>query len=306
MEVVILGPSGQVGGMLIDEIHRHPLPFLSGVTTIGRNDADIIWSDASLASLLDHLERCKPDVIINTIAYTAVDKAESEPDQAMIINSDLPSALADWCESSGALLIHYSTDFVFDGMKQEAWQEWDIASPLSIYGKTKLAGEKVLQMSTASSITIRTSWVYGETGNNFMKTMIRLGREREELGVVSDQSGCPTYSRDLARATWRIVDIYQQDEQRFKRKQQLYHLSGKGNTTWHGFAAEIFVQAAKHESLALQSLNAISTSEYPTPAVRPSNSVLDCSAIERDYDIKAIDWRTSLAEVIERYYRAIG
>ena len=221
----------------------------------------------------------------------------------MLLNCDLPSSLADWCAKTDALLIHYSTDFVFDGMKQESWREWDEPAPLSIYGKSKLAGEKALQSSPAASFTMRTSWVYGETGNNFMKTMIRLGRDREELGIVNDQFGCPTYSRELAKATLQLLEQFNANREKFVAKQQVYHLSGKGKTTWYGFAEAIFAEAAQLETLALKTLNPIPTSAYPTPAIRPSNSVLDCSEIQTDYEIEAIDWKVSLRQVVQRYYQ---
>ena len=302
MNIVILGPHGQVGGMLVNELAMAEFDSLR-VTTIGRTAADIEWCDTNLVTLTNQLDQIKPDVIINAIAYTAVDKAESEPKLAYVLNADLPSALADWCARTNALLVHYSTDFVFDGMQPGAWKEWQETAPISVYGKTKLAGEKALQLSTAMSITLRTSWVYGETGNNFMKTMLRLGEQREELSVVDDQHGCPTYSRDLAKATISLIMQYQENNAKFVEKQQLYHLSGKGKTTWYGFAKEIFAMAADYQTLALKKLNAIPSSDYPTPAVRPCNSELDCTEILTDYQIAAVDWRVSLAEVLDRYYQ---
>ena len=304
MDIVILGPGGQVGGMLIEELDLQQLPFIKRIATVGRSGAEFDWSDSDLKSLTAYLDEINPDVIINAIAYTAVDKAESEPEAAMLVNCDLPSALADWCTKAGALLVHFSTDFVFDGMKQEPWSEWDEPAPLSIYGKTKLAGEKALQSSSAASFTMRTSWVYGETGNNFMKTMIRLGKERAALGVVNDQFGCPTYSRELAKATLQLLVQFNDNKEKFVGKQQLYHLSGSGKTSWFGFAEAIFAEAAQYDTLALKSLKPIPTSAYPTPAIRPSNSVLDCSEINDDYGIEAIDWKVSLREVVQRYYQS--
>ena len=301
MNIIILGATGQVGGMLIDELQAYSK---YSVQSVGRTAADLIWDDGSLNTLDELLSSQEVDVLINAIAYTAVDKAESEQEQAFVLNSDLPARLADICQTHNTLLIHYSTDFVFDGLKDEPWLEWDETNPLSVYGKSKLAGEKAIQMTQASAVILRTSWVYGETGNNFVKTMIRLGKERETLGVVADQAGCPTYSRDIAKATIAIVERYSDHSMQFNHIQTLCHLSGTGSTTWHGFAEAIFAGAAEYERLVLNTLNAITTADYPTPAIRPANSVLNCDKLKTDFDISMPDWKTSLAECLERLYQS--
>lgn len=301
MNIIILGSTGQVGGMLIDELKSYPEHT---VKSVGRASADLIWGDGLLDTLEQLVITEQPDIVINAIAYTAVDKAESEQEQAFALNSDLPARLADICQRNSALLIHYSTDFVFDGLKAEPWQEWDDTNPLSAYGKSKLAGEKAIQMTQASAVILRTSWVYGETGNNFVKTMIRLGKERDTLGVVADQAGCPTYSRDIAKATIAIIDCYIKDSTQFNNIQNLCHLSGNGSTTWHGFAEAIFAGAAKHEALAIKNLNAITTEDYPTPAIRPANSVLNCDKLKTDFGVSMPDWQTSLTECLERLYQS--
>ena len=299
MRIMILGPTGQVGGMLVDEL-SHDNRFK--VITMGRQQADICLEFDDLDEVATQLTEHHPDIIINAIAYTAVDKAESEPEVAFKINSDLPSILSDWCELNGKLLIHYSTDFVFDGQKSEPWQEWDECHPLSVYGKTKLAGEKAIQLTSSSAVILRTSWVYGETGNNFMKTMIRLGKERESLGVVSDQRGCPTYSRDIARATISVIEQMTSDPESFKGQQRIYHLCGSGEATWHGFAKEIFHQVNEYETLVLKTLNAITTEDYPTPAKRPPNSVMSCTEISNDMGVTMPAWEASLEEAVSRLY----
>ena len=301
MNIIILGATGQVGGMLIDELQAYSK---YSVQSVGRTAADLIWDDGSLNTLDELLSSQEVDVLINAIAYTAVDKAESEQEQAFVLNSDLPARLADICQRMDALLVHYSTDFVFDGLKDEPWLEWDETNPLSVYGKSKLAGEKAIQMTQASAVILRTSWVYGETGNNFVKTMIRLGKERETLGVVADQAGCPTYSRDIAKATIAIIERYENDPTQFNHIQTLCHLSGTGSTTWYGFAEAIFAGAAEYERLVLNTLNAITTADYPTPAIRPANSVLNCDKLKTDFDISMPDWKTSLAECLERLYQS--
>lgn len=300
MKIVILGSTGQVGGMLAEVLAQRPEYVTK---TVGRRDADLLWTDGALDSLQRLIEAEQADVVINAIAYTAVDKAESEQAQAFILNSDLPGRLADICQSMEALLIHYSTDFVFDGLKEGAWLETDETNPLSVYGKSKLAGEKAIQMAHCAALILRTSWVYGETGNNFVKTMLRLGKERDTLGVVADQRGCPTYSRDIAHATITLVDAYATNTTKFVHRQQIYHLSGHGQTTWHGFADAIFAGAAQYEALALTTLNAIATEDYPTPAVRPPNSVLNCSKLQADFGIVMPDWQTSLTGCLQRLYQ---
>lgn len=302
MHLLILGPSGQVGGMLTEVFKLQPIKEISRITTVGRTDADRALPAIEARPLDELLDRLNPNIIVNAIAYTAVDKAESDVQTAQALNARLPKCLADWCQKNDALLIHYSTDFVFDGTKDSSWIESDSVAPLSVYGETKLAGEEALQQSSASSVTLRTSWVYGETGNNFMKTMVRLAADREVLGVVADQQGSPTYSRDIAEATHRLISEYIKDPELFNAKQQLFHLSGKGKTTWHGFAKEIFAQASNFETLKINTLNAISTSDYPTPAIRPANSVMNCQAIEDKYGIVMPVWTDSLQQALSRHY----
>lgn len=282
--ILVAGSSGQVALAL------KRVAAARGVMlrTCGRPELDI----ACPKSIDWCLDEVSPGVVINAAAYTAVDKAESEPELAAAVNRDGAASLARACAKRGVPLIHISTDYVFDGAKASAYVEDDAVAPLGIYGATKAAGEDAVRLHHSRHVIIRTSWVYGPDGANFLKTMLRLGLERDELGVVGDQRGAPTRADDLASALIDIAHTLHSspDENRCGT----YHLAGRGETTWHGFASAIFKHAAL-SGLKTPRLKRIATSDYPTPARRPLNSVLDQRKIAAAFGIKMPDWRDGLA-----------
>ena len=281
MKVLLLGRDGQLGRAL-----QPALAPLGALTALGRAELDLRDSGA-VAGLL---ERLAPDVIVNAAAYTAVDKAESEPELAATLNALAPAVLAAHAARSGALLVHYSSDYVFDGSKPEAWNEDDIPAPLGAYGRSKLDGEWAVAASGCRHLVLRTSWVYAPWGANFLLTILRLARERPELRVVDDQVGAPTSVLALARATTGLVKRMQADA---KRRGGLYHLAASGSTSWHGFAQAIVGAAGLQTPV-----RAITTPEFRSAARRPLNSRLDCSRIARDFGITLPDWRDGLREVM--------
>lgn len=239
----------------------------------------------------------RPDVIINPAAYTAVDKAEDDAAMAARVNATAPGVLAEEARRLGAAMIHYSTDYVFDGSGERPWREDDPTGPLGVYGATKRDGERAVIQSGARALVFRTSWVYGAHGANFVKTMLRLGRERESLAVVGDQVGAPTSARELARATARVMASLRDgaDEDRWGT----YHMTCGGAVSWHGFAEEIF-RLAREAGVPLRvgTVRAIRTEEYPTRAARPRNSRMDGSSLARRFDTRLADWREALAEMM--------
>lgn len=240
-------------------------------------------------------------LVINCAAYTAVDRAESERETAFAVNRDGPANLAKECRESGLPLIHISTDYVFDGKSKIPYKEEDAAGPINIYGRSKWEGEVIVRRELADHIIIRTSWLYGAQGANFVKTMLRLGREREVLTVVSDQHGCPTWTRDLAAGICRIaVKIASRP---VKVDWGIYHFCGKGITTWYDFACGIIEQARKTEPLMVTEVKPVPTSSYPTPAVRPQWSVMDCRKIGEKFEIFPLPWEVSLSLMLQELRR---
>ncbi|WP_417195758.1 dTDP-4-dehydrorhamnose reductase [Bizionia sp.] len=227
---------------------------------------------------------------INCAAYTAVDRAEDEKEEAFLINAIGARNLAEACKKYGVILIHISTDFVFDGSKNEPYSETDIPNPINVYGASKLQGERNIQSILENYFIIRTSWLYSEFGNNFVKTMLRLGAEKEELHVVNDQIGSPTYAQDLVEVVLEIIISG-------NKKFGLYHFSNKGAISWFEFAQAVF----KLGQISIK-LNSIQTKNYPTPARRPKNSVLESSKIETAFKITTADWKNGLHQVIAKYY----
>ena len=232
------------------------------------------------------------ELVVNCAAYTAVDRAESEPELALAVNRDGPANLAAACGKAHIPLVHISTDYVFDGSKQGPYRETDLVLPLGVYGRSKAEGDTEVRSRLREHIILRTSWVYGVHGNNFVKTMLRLGQERRVLRVVNDQQGCPTNAADLAEVILAIAGRCD------RNPWGTYHYSGKGVTTWHGFAEAIFAEAQKYTSLLVERVEPIPSAQYPTPAKRPANSVLDCSLFTSTFGIEPRPWRESLAEVI--------
>ena len=239
----------------------------------------------------------RPDVIVNAAAYTAVDKAESEPDRAQQINGVAPGIIAEEAKRSGALMVHYSTDYIFDGTKREPYVESDLPNPISAYGRSKLAGDEAVKASGVTHLIFRLCWVYGARGQNFMLTMMRLAREREKLRIVADQWGCPTWSRMIAQATTLALQKVLLAEDRAAYA-GTYNLAASGSTNWHRFAQAIVARVPPAERKC-SLVEPITTPEYPLPAKRPAFSVLSCSKLERTFGLSLPDWEQSLDEVLE-------
>lgn len=287
--ILLTGINGQVGHALLPQLSEHEVIGLS------RNELDLSNSDA----IRNAIREIKPDLIINPAAYTAVDKAESEPDLAYAINAIAPQVMAEETAKLGSALIHFSTDYVYDGQKKAPYIETDVVNPQSVYGKSKLAGERAIQAVGLPHLILRTSWVYGAYGKNFLKTIIYLASEREQLGIVADQIGAPTSSISIAITLKELVA--QWDGQ----KSGIYHFTNTGNTSWHGFACEIVHQykALNHQPVLttdVQAIKPLTTADYPTPASRPANSCLDNAKLKQDFGIALPNWQTGLEAVMQR------
>jgi dTDP-4-dehydrorhamnose reductase len=259
---------------------------------------------ADPASVQHTIRAIQPRWIVNPAAYTAVDKAESEPELAYAINAEAVKVIGQEAKSIGASVIHFSTDYVFDGAGTQPFKETDPTSPVSVYGASKLAGEMALAESGAGHIIFRTSWVYGSHGKNFLRTILKLARERETLRVVADQVGAPTWSRDLADLTAESIRQCEASAQHqdlaavLANKGSIYHAAGAGETTWYGFAVEaVRLQREIHPEVRFAEIQPITTSEYPTPARRPLNSRMNCDRLLRNFGWKMRDWHESLCMV---------
>lgn len=287
MNILITGANGQVGF----ELQRH-FALLGNVLAPERATLDL----ADTQAVEHYLETHRPQLILNAAAYTAVDKAESEAVQAKRLNSELPAQLAAYASAQGAYLVHYSTDYVYPGDGETAWHEESPTQPLSVYGKTKLAGDEAVIQSGCQHLIFRTSWVYAARGNNFLKTMLRLGRERDSLAVVNDQIGAPTPARLIALVT---LQAWQQ-----RIEPGVYHLAPIGTTSWQGFASEIFKQATEAGvALAItpEHVRGIPTADYPTPATRPLNSRLALKKLEAALGINMPHWQEQLALTLKEH-----
>lgn len=277
-KILITGRDGQVGW----ELQRTLAP-LGEVVAMDRQALDLADADAIRATL----RAVDADIIVNAAAYTAVDQAEKEPELANAINGTAPGILAEEAQRRGALLVHYSTDYVFDGSGSTPFAEETPTAPLNVYGRSKLAGEQAIQAVGGRHLILRTSWVYGLRGKNFLLTMLRLAKEREELRVVADQIGAPTWSRLIAEATALALA-------RPTPCTGLYHLTSGGETSWHGFTAAI-LELSRDQRPREPRLSGIPASEYPLPAQRPHNSRLSCAKLARDAGIELPHWRDALA-----------
>lgn len=276
--ILLFGRDGQLGHALVA-----PLASLGAVTAMGRDEADFTDSEIIRATIRD----LQPKVIVNAAAYTAVDRAEQETQTAMQVNAVAVGVLGEESAKIGARVIHYSTDYVFDGDKSAPYTEQDAPAPLNLYGESKLAGENALLGSGAQAIILRTSWVYAARGRNFVHTMLRIGRDRDEVRVVDDQAGAPTSAEDLAGATVALLRAWN------AQPGGVYHAAAAGQTTWAGFAREIFSLAGLSTRVV-----PITTADYPTPARRPKNSLLDCAKLQRDFAIALPDWHNGLRRVM--------
>ncbi|AJY06261.1 dTDP-4-dehydrorhamnose reductase [Burkholderia sp. SIMBA_043] len=297
MKILISGCDGQVGWEL-----QRSMSVLGEVFALNRQQLDLASSGAAATAVT----RIGPDVIVNAAAYTAVDKAESEVDVAMQINGAAVGELARTARDINALLIHYSTDYVFDGTKKTAYTEVDAAAPLNAYGRSKLAGEQAILHEGGDWLTLRTTWVYGSRGKNFLRTILRLAAEREELSIVGDQQGAPTSARMIADATAHIVSQAMRERRSAAFESGLFNLTAAGATTWHGFAQAIIEAARLHSpsEIVTKRILSIATSEYPTPARRPLNSLLDNSKLMKRFDLHQLDWRDALNNVLGDLFSA--
>ena len=291
MRILVTGKNGQLGRSIykiVNTANGDNLPPNEFIF-VGREELDLS-SESSISHYFDSNDRF--DVIINCAAYTAVDKAEEEQELANQVNHLAVKQLAGIAKEQKAKLIHISTDYVFDGTGSKPYKETDKTNPINVYGKTKLAGEKALQeIMPTNAMIIRTSWVYSEYGNNFVKTMLRLGKERDEINVVSDQIGSPTYATDLAKAILKIID--NRDYQDKDKATEIYHHSNKGEISWYDFTKEIF-KLAKIDC----KVSPITTEQYPTPAKRPRNTLMSKDKIIEEFSLEILDWKKSLETCI--------
>ena len=305
--ILLTGRTGQVGSKLL-----LLLPEIGDVVAPDRHELDLLNPD----SIRRAVREIRPELIINAAAYTAVDAAETQEAEAQAINANAPGVLAEEAEKIGAAVVHYSTDYVFDGSKRTPYVEGDSAAPINVYGKTKLAGERAVRAAGVPHMIFRTAWVYSTRSRNFLRTILRLATEREELRVVRDQFGAPTWSRDIAETTVKILaQLSSQDSSAassFSRVSGIYHLTAAGETTWYDFARAIleeaahlapavewFEEATRGRPLITKRIIPITTAEYPTPAARPAFSVLSNSHLIQTFGIGLPDWRTRLRLVFE-------
>jgi dTDP-4-dehydrorhamnose reductase len=288
-KILLTGKNGQVGW----ELQRTLAP-LGNVVAVDRQELDLGNPD----SIRKAIREIRPELIVNAAAYTTVDKAESEPDLAMTVNGIAPGVMAEEAKRLNAAIIHYSTDYVFDGSKKYPYSEEDTPNPLNVYGKTKLAGERAIQAVGVPHLILRTSWVYGARGKNFLLTILKLARERSELKIVNDQFGAPTWSRMIAETTSQMLAQHYSPISRPSTSvvgmDGLYHLVSSGLTSWHGFASKIIEGISCHISHALPKLMPIPTNDYPLPAKRPLNSSMSNEKLKHAYGLTIPSWEHSL------------
>lgn len=292
VKILLFGKGGQVGW----ELQRSLAP-LGEVVALDFDSTDHCGDFTNLQGLADTVRSVKPDVIVNAAAHTAVDKAESEPELARLINAQAPGVLAQAAQSLGACLVHYSTDYVFDGSGDRPWQEEDAPRPLSVYGKTKLEGEQLIAEQCAKHLIFRTSWVYAARGGNFAKTMLRLAKDRDRLTVIDDQIGAPTGADLLADVTAHAIrSLLQQPEHA-----GLYHLAARGQTSWHGYARFVVDYARKagvELNTEVDAIEPVPTSAFPTAATRPHNSRLDTSKLQSTFGLVLPAWQQGVARML--------
>ena len=292
MKVIVIGDQGMLGQDLV--------PRLKG-TGFQVKGLDIEQLDITQYDLImPILKPFNPNIIINCAAYTAVDKAESEPDLAFAVNRDGVANLARFCDTLDIPLIHISTDYVFDGQAEKPYREDNPAHPIGVYGKSKWEGEEAIRSRLKKHLIVRTAWLYGIHGKNFMDTILRLSCEKDELTIVSDQIGCPTWSGDLADALVRLVQYIEKEQDNVAWG--TYHFCGQGKTSWYDFACAIIEEANKRETIKRSRILPIPTCDYPTPAKRPFWSVMDCSKIQNQFDIQPLHWKEGLMKMLAELY----
>jgi dTDP-4-dehydrorhamnose reductase len=292
MKILLLGKNGQLGW----ELQRSLAP-LGELIALDRRSEHLCGDLTNLSGLAETVQTLRPDIIVNAAAHTAVDKAESEPELARLINATAPGVLAQEAAKLGAWLVHYSTDYVFDGSGEQPWRESDTPAPLSVYGRTKLEGERLIQAACPRHLIFRTSWVYAARGGNFAKTMLRLAQERERLTVIDDQHGAPTGAELIADVTAHALRCALQRPEHAG----LYHLAASGHTTWHGYASHVIdhaqsLQPALH--MKAQEIAPVATSAFPTPAKRPHNSRLDTARLQATFGLTLPDWKQGVNRML--------
>jgi dTDP-4-dehydrorhamnose reductase len=290
-KILVFGRVGQVGWEL-----RHKLACLGEVTAIDYPEIDFSKPD----SIRTTVRAVEPTVIINAAAYTAVDKAESDPDLAMAINGTAPGVIAEEAKRLGSIFVHYSTDYVFDGTKQDPYVETNAPNPINVYGKTKLAGDQAIQAVGGDYLILRTSWVYGARGSNFLLTMLRLAQERAELQIVDDQIGAPTSSECIAQATANLLaQLLAPAGRGLDGRSGIYNLTSTGETTWFGFAKALLTESSGTFGFTVPNLVPIKTSAFPRPAKRPANSRLSCDRLKQTFGVTLPPWEEALSLVLE-------
>jgi len=297
-KILLIGKDGQVGWEL-----QRSLATLGHLHAINSQDCNLKDTQKLRKIIVDF----KPDFIVNAAAYTAVDKAESDVETAHAVNVIAPGVMAEEAYKSGAWLVHYSTDYVFDGTKEDAYREDDLASPLSVYGDTKLKGEQVIQYSGCKHLIFRTSWVFASRGNNFAKTMLRLAKERDQLKVVGDQHGAPTSAELIADVTALAIQRLQLE--RTEGFDGVYHLVAAGETTWHAYAQYVISYAHKMGvslQCSAENVIAIPSSDYPVPAKRPMNSKLDTAKLRNAFAITLPEWQYHVARMLDEILPAVA
>ncbi|MGD8203027.1 dTDP-4-dehydrorhamnose reductase [Pantoea sp. FN0305] len=293
MKLVLFGKNGQVGW----ELQRALAP-LGELIALDSRSTDYCGDLLNPEGIRQTILSIKPDIIVNAAAYTAVDKAESDAETAHIVNSVTPGVMAEAAAACGAWLVHYSTDYVFPGGGNTPWQETDNAAPLNVYGQTKLEGEHRIARVCNKYLIFRTSWVYASRGNNFAKTMIRLGKQKEILAVINDQYGAPTSAELLADCTaYALMQARQKPD-----VAGIYHLAAAGETTWHEYAQYVLNSVEKHTELAVRTVNAVQTTAYPTPARRPNNSRMNCDKFQRTFELTLPHWTRGVGRMLDELF----
>lgn len=287
MKVLLIGKNGQLGWELSRQLPAEGFDLEA---------VDLPDFDITRPSAVDQLvNESTPDIIVNACAYTAVDKAESDPETAFAVNQKGPTYLARAC-ANRIPLVHISTDYVFDGTQNTPYVEEDPISPLGVYGRSKALGEQAVAEALDKYLIVRTAWLCGVHGQNFVKTMLRLGREKKSLNIVDDQVGCPTFAFDLAAAVVKMIDHYAQNK---PMAWGIYHYCGKGQATWYQFGCKVFDIARGMTSLEIETVNPVPTEAYPTPAKRPANSVMSCQKIEKIFEVQTMPWPASLEKMLK-------
>lgn len=296
MNILLFGKTGQVGW----ELQRALAP-LGNLIALDVHSKDYCGDFSNPEGIAETVRNIKPDVIVNAAAHTAVDKAESEPEFAQLLNATSVEAIAKEAAKIGAWVVHYSTDYVFPGDGETPWSETDATAPLNVYGQTKLDGEKALQDNCPNHLIFRTSWVYAGKGNNFAKTMLRLAKERKELSVINDQVGAPTGAELLADCTAHVIRVAMMKPE----VAGLYHLVASETTTWYDYAALVFEEAQKAGvELAIEKLNAVPTTAYPTPARRPHNSRLNTMKFQQNFNLVLPAWQVGVKRMLAELFTA--